>query len=186
MPKTNSEWDTFLVRFLKSMVISLLFPLLVIFVIILVLPDQSFDIPEVNNIICSPDVIEHSMVNGFVRKWDGTCYGWYNNLAYRHMVADALTFVLYSMMTCLILFWHPIERNRTSSYVSIVMVALIFLGCGVIHLMEAISVVYPVYEEMAAAKEIVNSISTIALIFLGLGLTAFHIRNGGRYVDSAG
>ena len=181
MSESKLTWDKFLSHFFKNLAKSLLIPFIVVLVTYCLLPEGSLYTAHIGDTMYPPDEVAHALVNGFARKWDGSCYGWYNNLAARHMISDAMAFVLYYSIAYFIVFFHPILDNGTITRVSMAFMGLFILCCGTIHYLDAISVVYPLYEEMATLKEISNSITTVTLVFLGLGLTAFNIRHKGRY-----
>lgn len=180
---TKIDYREALSIFGKVMIRSAILPFIVIVAVILLLPDNSFDVPEVTQETCTT-VSESSIVNGFVRRWDGTCYGWTNALANRHMVADFITFILYSMMSQFLLFMHPILSDRLSSRITILFMAGFVMLCGVVHLLEGISVVYPLYYKMAMLKDISNSVSTVAAVYIGWGLSISYVRHHGRHIDN--
>ena len=108
------------------------------------------------SIMCAPD--------GFARRWDGSCAGWTEGLAVKHLVGDLLHWWAYTTMAVVIAWHHPILKGDWKSWVTVNLTSIFIFGCGLTHLIEAYTVFNPMYIAQAGFK-IANGVVSVAAMF---------------------
>lgn len=90
------------------------------------------------------DLVSKFFDHSFATRWDGGCTGWTQELAASHAIADL--FIWFAYMT-IPYFLVSLSRDRKDIPFSFffLLFSIFIVGCGLTHLMGAITVFYPYY-----------------------------------------
>lgn len=108
--------------------------------------------------------------NGFARRWDGTCDGWTKELAIKVIRGNLLHWWAYTTIAMTIWLNHPILKGSITSFLTVYMSGAFVFGCGITHLMEAYTVLNPLYWVQAWLLEVNGWISVISMFYVVYGL----------------
>lgn len=122
---------------------------------------------EVNDsVICGVN----DRFNGIARKWDGTCSGWTNEMARSYVFHSLKFFVAYNIISIMLLLAHPIKWNKPWSVAAVILPSAFVFACGLVHLFDAYTVFYPIYNTQISFMKWSGWISLIASAFVVFGL----------------
>lgn len=108
----------------------------------------------------------------FARRWDGGCSGWTQDLAILHMTGDLLQWWAYVTISFVVARLHPIMWEVPSAPVAVLFMILFIFGCGLTHLFNAYSVLYPVYRATGTFLVINGVVSVLAAIAVAHALVS--------------
>ncbi len=104
-------------------------------------------------------------VNGFVPRWHcGTA--WTAAHGCLHIAADLATFCAYFAVPCVVAYHVVGRKDLRFSRVFWVLLALVFLSCGSVHLVESLMFWWPAYRLSAVLKLLTASVSCIGVVVL--------------------
>ena len=130
----------------------------------LLLPARAFDGPWVGA------VHDGLLKDDFARRWDGGCAGWTRALATWAIVGNCCLWIAYVCIAFYLARLHPIPAYVKTAKAMVVGVFVIFLGCGLGHLLWAYATFHPVYV-LAVAEDFLNGVvSLVGAVLIGLSL----------------
>ena len=109
-------------------------------------------------------------LNGFARRWDGSCSGWTQGEALFHVIGDLLHWWAYATAAMVILRLHPIMAKVPSSRAAVYLMVAFIFGCGITHLFEAYTTFNPVYIFQGWFKLVNGIVSIIGAYFIAHAL----------------
>lgn len=125
---------------------------------------------ETASILSSENVSLGYLDTGFNRRWDGSSLGWTKGLALQFLITDLLQWWAYVLISVTILIRHPLKTNVTVYKTIIWLTSAFVFSCGFTHLMDAYTVLHPLYHIEGWVKIISAILSFIALLFISYGL----------------
>lgn len=164
--KSNNTIKSALIYLLRAFLISISG----ILIAYLILPDPALA-PDIQD-MCGKE----SLVNGFARRWDGSCGGWTRQLAIQHIAGDLLHWISYATVSVLIFALHPVSKRRKWSKPTVYLTSSFVFLCGFLHLVDAYSVIYPEYILLGNLKLLNGIISFVSSILIAYGLTSITIQ----------
>lgn len=109
-------------------------------------------------------------IDGFARRWDGSCHGWTQTLAIEHIKGDLKHWWAYCTMSVVIATRHPITERNFRGYMTIALTSAFIMGCGITHLVDVYCVFDPRYIAQGFIKNLNGNISLVALFYVVYGL----------------
>ena len=95
----------------------------------------------------------------FARKWDGGCTGWTSYLAAHEMISNWLLWYAYCNISVIIYRLHPRPMDNITFHALVG----VFIFCGMKHLVDAITVLNPIYEQSILFGYAVSIVSIICM-----------------------
>jgi signal transduction histidine kinase len=80
----------------------------------------------------------------FASRWNGTCNGWNKGLTVSHVISDLLIWVAYMVIPIMLVRLAQIRKDLPFN-IFFFMFAIFIIGCGLTHLVGAITAFYPYY-----------------------------------------
>lgn len=108
--------------------------------------------------------------SSFARRWDGTCAGWDRAMAVEYIIVELWHWWGYCTIAFVLLRLHPVIKSVWSAKLTLTLMFLFILGCGVGHLLEAYSVLHPIYRHLIYYKWVNASVGYAAAVFIAISL----------------
>ncbi len=99
--------------------------------------------------------------NNFASPWSGECTGWTKPLALLHIVGSSITWSAYVLIGIVVFRLHPIAKRVRLAKFMVPVVSLVLITCGAVHLLDAYTILNPIYVVLAWAKILVAGISLV-------------------------
>lgn len=81
----------------------------------------------------------------FASRLTGTCTGWTPALTWFHTFGDLATWFAYCAISISVFRDHPIVAKIKKSRLTMLAIAAVFFTCGMVHLLNAYTNIYPMY-----------------------------------------
>jgi len=108
----------------------------------------------------------------FASRWRGSCTGWTPFYAAQYIVVEAIHWVSYCTIAIVLLRLHPILKRVAAAKITLALMFLFILGCGLGHLAEVFCIVNPYYRQLIAFKYGNGVLGYAAAVFIAYSLHA--------------